>query len=260
MKTPWKNATPPPGAAGQEDAVGLSEEGRRGSNRQSDEVERALAVLRTAPYTPSATEEQERACSVLYRHIIAKLSRLCERLGLDEEEAINVVHGRFLRFVTAHVARVGPTAEDFERWMWRVCTNAAWTVLKRQRTHTKRTHEAVLEYLLEVEDHVTDDPGGLPDETSETASSEEPNWLDAPFPRHVDPQRFLLAVDSLTPGELRLLKVAFRHAKTRRAPYRLPATEVARELGITPGAASVRWNGLMKKLNQNCGGSSNASS
>ena len=71
----------------------------------TDDVERALAILRATPYGPDATEEQEWACRLLYRTLLGRLSGICRRLGLDDEEVANVVHPELHQFFTRDVRR-----------------------------------------------------------------------------------------------------------------------------------------------------------
>jgi RNA polymerase sigma factor (sigma-70 family) len=213
----------------------------------TDEVEDALAVLQANPYGPNATAEQERACRLLYRALITRLSIVCRRLGLDDEEVVNVVHPELHQFFTRDVRRIGPTRADLERWMTTVCRNAARTAIAARLRHAERDREAAR--LLEIDAEDADET--LVPETPGVAA-DEPRWLETPFPARIDRDRFVAALASLTRKERLLLDTAFQHLRARDG-RRLPATEIARELGATPASVSVRWSELLAKLRRACG-------
>ena len=221
----------------------------------ADDVERALAVLRATPYGPDATEEQEWACRLLYRTLLGRLSGICRRLGLDDEEVANVVHPELHQFFTRDVRRIGPTRADLERWMVAVCRNAARTALAARIKRAARDREATQLLVVEADAEAPPGDGGEREEaTDDAAARDEPRWLDAAFPEQVDRDRFVAAVAGLTPREQLLLTTAFRSLRGREGPGgRLPATEIARDLGMTPASVSVRWSELMAKLRRACG-------
>jgi RNA polymerase sigma factor (sigma-70 family) len=216
----------------------------------TEQIEAALAVLQANPYGPTPSAEQEQACRVIYRALIGRLSVVCRRLGLDDEEVANVLHPELHQFFTRDVCRIGPTRADLERWMITVCRNAARTAMSMRRRRDDHYREAVR--VLEIEAEPDDAEPTRADVMA--AGSDEPQWLDTTFPGHVDRDRFVAALDTLTPRERILLDVAFRYLGTRDG-RRLPATEIARELGTTPGSVSVRWSELLAKLRRACGAS-----
>jgi hypothetical protein len=222
-----------------------------------DGVERALAVLRAHPYGPDASPEQERACRVLYRALLGRLHAVCRRVGLDDEEVANVLHPKLHQFFTRDVARIGPTRADLERWMITVCANAARTALAARIRHTARDRAAAPLLAVEAEEEVAvvTEPEVEDAPPAATASAEvgedEPHWLDTSFPERIDRERFLAAVAALTDKQRLLLHTAFRHVRGREG-HRLPATEIARELGLTPASESVRWSELLARLRRAC--------
>ena len=77
------------------------------------------------------------------RTLLGKLSAICKKMGLDEEEVADAVHPKMLQFVTRDVCRIGATRADLEAWMIVVCTNAARTVLGARLRRTARDRLAV---------------------------------------------------------------------------------------------------------------------
>lgn len=219
-----------------------------GPSAAADGVEQALAILRASPGGGSPPEEYERACSVLYRALLARLSALCRKYGLDDQEAADVLHPKFVQFVARDVHRVKPTRRDVEQWMAVVCRNAVFKLLVARKKRLARF----------VELDAVGEPASESDPAEHAVENEEPLWLDTPFPQHVDRDRFVEALDGLHPDELWLFLKALRHAEEPGPSFRFPASAVARELGKTPGAVSVSWNRVMAKLRSACGAWSNA--
>jgi RNA polymerase sigma factor (sigma-70 family) len=220
---------------------------------QSSAVGEALRILNACPYNLDASEEQERACRLLYGTLLTRLALICDRHGLDSQEAADVVHAEFLQFVTRDVGRIAPTENDLARWMSTVCSNAARTALKSRNRRIEQDRLAARQAEIDSEGpEWSDDRWDLVGEDP-AATCGEPNWLDARFPRRIDPQRFLAALALLSPQRKRLFDAAFRHIRRDGSGCRLPATAIARELGTTPNTISVRLSELMRDLRALCG-------
>jgi hypothetical protein len=193
--------------------------------------------------------------------VTARREKSLRRLGLDEDQAEDVIYPVLLQFLSTDVALLPPSPERVFRWLDRTCHNAAIDHLRTTRPMLRldRRHEAYM-VTEDVSDDMFEDP------TEPTCAEGDDELLDAPWlaaimPRNVSRAHWRQAVAQLRPSERFLFKALSRRVRIDRAesddprafdakPFRLAATRVAQDLGRTANSVSAQWNVIRKKLHR----------